>query len=93
MGETLQACAESVHTELLRLQEAAQARPPPPAEVSSLVAQFQSIQERQAQFEQQMQDSVSQQVSQLRMEMSRSLPSHVVQELVVHMVRPKKFVI
>ena len=47
MGETLQARAESVHTELLRLQEAAQARPPLPVEVSSLVAQFRSFQERQ----------------------------------------------
>ena len=85
MGETLQARAESVHTELLRLQEAAQARPPPSVEISSLVAQCRSLQERQALFEQHVQDSVSQQVSQLRMEMSRSPPSHVVQELVVRM--------
>ena len=85
MGETSQARAESVHTELLRLQEAAQARPPFPVEVSSLVAQFHSFQERQAQFEKHMEDSVSQQVSQLRLEMSRSPPSHVVQELVARM--------
>ena len=32
-----------------------------------------------------MEDSVAQQVSQLRMEMSRSPPTHVVQELVVRM--------
>ena len=85
MGETFQARAESVHTELLRLQEAAQARPPFPVEVSSLVAQFRSFQERQAQFEKHMEDSVAQQVSQLRLEMSRSPPSHVVQELVARM--------
>ena len=85
MGQTLQARAESFHTELLCLQEAAQARPPLPVEVSGLVTQFRSFQERRAQFEKHMEDSVTQQVSQLRMEMSRSPPSHVVQELVVRM--------
>ena len=50
MGETLQARAESIHTDVLRLQEAAQALPPLPVEVSSLVAQLRSFQERQAQF-------------------------------------------
>ena len=85
MGETLQARAESVHTELLRLQEAAQARPPLPVKVSSLVAQFRSFQERQAQFEKHMEDIVAQQVSQLHTEMSPLPPSHVVQELVSRM--------
>ena len=85
MGETSQARADSVQTELLRLQGAAQARSPLPVEVSSLFAQFRSFQERQAQFEKHMEDSVAQQVSQLRMEMSRSAPSHVVHGLVVRM--------
>ena len=85
MGQTLLARAVFVHTELLRLQEAAQARPPSPVEVSSLVAQVKSLQERQALFEKHMQDSVSQQVTQLRTKMSRSPPSHVVQELVLRM--------
>ena len=85
MGETSQASTESVHTELLRLQEEAQARPPFPVEVSSLIAQFRSLHDGQALFEKHVRDSVSQQVSQLRMEMSRSPPSHIVQELVVRM--------
>ena len=94
MGETSQARAESVHTELLRLQEAAQARSPLPVKVSSLVAQFRSFQERQAQFEKHMEDSVAQQVSQLRMEMSRSPPHTLCRSWwLAWRVRPRKFVI
>ena len=44
MGDISQARAESVHTKLLRLQEAGQARPPLPVEVSGLVSQFRSFQ-------------------------------------------------
>ena len=93
MGETSQARAESVHMELLRLQEVAQARPPLPVEVSSLVAQFRSFQERQAQFEKHMEDSVAQQVSQLRVEMSQSPPHTLCKSWwLAWRVRPRKFV-
>ena len=93
MGEMLQARAESVHTELRCLQEAVPARPPPLVEVSSLVAQLQSFQERQAQFERHVQDSMSQQVSQLRMEVSQSPPHTLCKSWwYAWRARPRKFV-
>ena len=80
MGQTFQPHAVSVHMEVLRLQSVFQSQPPP-VEASTLAA----LQERQVLFEQRMQDSVSQQLLQLRWEMSQSPPPQVVQELVSHM--------
>ena len=74
MGQTIQVHqvhVDLVHTEVLHLQSAFQSRPPPLVETSSLA----SLQERQVLFEQRMQGSVSQQLSQLRAEMSQSPPA------------------